>query len=107
MEAERQPLAVVLLHQIERLPDAGQHAEAEHVDLENAERVEIVLVPFDEGAVGHGAVADRHHLVEPAARDDEAADVLGEMPREAVDLAGERGDLAHARGCPHRARCGR
>ena len=71
---------------IERLADAGQHAEAEHVDLENAERVEIVLVPFDEGAVVHGAIADRHHLVEPAARDDEAADVLREMAREADDL---------------------
>ena len=84
-------------HQIERLADARQHAEAEHVDLENAERVEIVLVPFDEGAVRHRAIADRHHLVEPAARDDEAADMLRQVAREAVDLGGQRRDLAHAR----------
>ena len=39
---------------------------AEHVDLENPQRVEIVLVPFDEGALVHRRVADRHDLVEPA-----------------------------------------
>ena len=84
------------LHQIQRLAQAGQHAEAEHVDLQNVERVEIVLVPFDEGALRHGAVADRHHLVEPAARDDEAADVLRQMAREAGDRARKRADLLDA-----------
>ena len=44
-------------------------------------------------------VADRHHLVEPAAGDDEAADVLREMAREADDLARQRRDLLDARGC--------
>ena len=93
---EGQLFAVALLHQIERLAQASQHAEAEHVDLQNAQRVEIVLVPFDEGALRHGAVADRHHLVEPAARDDEAADVLRQMAREAGDLARQRRDLLDA-----------
>ena len=87
---------IMPLDQIQRLTQATQHAEPEHVDLQDAERVEIVLVPFDKGAVGHGAVADRHHLIEPAARDDEAADMLRQMPREAVDLLRERRDLAHA-----------
>ena len=84
------------LHQIERLAQATQHAEAEHVDLQNAERVEVVLVPFDEGALRHGAVADRHYLIEPAAGDDETADVLREMAREAGDRARERRDLLDA-----------
>jgi hypothetical protein len=48
--------------QVEAFADAGQHAERQHVDLQDAERVDIVLVPFDEGAVGHRAVADRHGL---------------------------------------------
>src|SRR5262245_2922438 len=43
------------------------------------------------------AIADRYHLVEPAAGDDEAADVLGEMTREGLDLAGERAHFPHAR----------
>jgi hypothetical protein len=37
---------------------------------------------------------DRHHLVEPRAGDDEAADVLGEMAGKADDLAGEFQNLA-------------
>ncbi len=46
----------------EGLADAGEHAEPEHIHLEEAERVEIVLVPFDDGAVLHGGVADGNHL---------------------------------------------
>src|SRR5262249_61532075 len=88
---------IVLLGELECLAQAREHAEPEHIDLDDAERVEIVLVPFDEGAVIHYAIADRHHLVEPAAGDDEAADMLGEMAREGLDLDGERAHFLHAR----------
>ena len=87
----------MLLDELEGLAEAGEHAEPEHVDLEDAERVEIVLVPFDEGAVLHRAIHDRHHLVEPAAGHDEAADMLGEMARKGLDLHGERAHFPHAR----------
>ena len=87
----------MLFHQRERLAQAGEHAEAKHVDLEDAERVEIVLVPLDEGTLLHGGVGDRHLLVEPAAGDDEAADVLGEMARKRVDLVDQAEHAAHAR----------
>ena len=87
---------VMLLHQSERLAQAGQHAEPEHVDFQNAQRVEIVLVPLDISAVVHRCIADRHHFVESAACDDKPADMLGEMTREAVDLGRQRRDLAHA-----------
>ena len=96
MVARRAPFAVMLIHQIERLAQARQHAEAEHVDFQNAQRVEIILVPLDEGAVIHRRIADRHHFVEPAAGDDKAADMLGKMARKAIDLLRERKDLAHA-----------
>jgi hypothetical protein len=85
-----------LRHQIERLPDARQHPQSEHVDFQNAERVEIVLIPFDESALRHRAIADRHHLVEPAAGDDETADMLRQMTREADDFARQRRDLPDA-----------
>ena len=39
---------------------------AEHIDLQQAERVEIVLVPFDDGAVVHGGVADGHDFRQAA-----------------------------------------
>ena len=84
---ERQALAVMPVEKVEALRQRGQHAERQHVDLEEAERVEIVLVPFDGGAVLHRRVHDRRDLVEPVAGDDEAAAVLGEMARKAGQLA--------------------
>ena len=55
-------------HELEGAADAGQHAERQNVDFQNAERIEIVLVPFDGGAVLHRRVGDRNDLVEPVAR---------------------------------------
>ena len=74
------------LDQREGSADAGQHAERQDVDLENAERVEIVLVPFDDGAVRHRRVFDRHQFGQRPAGDDEAADVLRQVPRKADQL---------------------
>src|ERR1700719_1609473 len=77
------------LDQIEGLAHAGQHAEREDVDLENMQRVEVVLVPCDDGAVPHRRVLDRHQLGQRAAGDHKAADMLREMPRKADQLRGE------------------
>ncbi len=89
--------AVVPLEQVEPLLQAGQHAERQDVDLEDPERVEVVLVPFDRGAVRHGRVGDRHDLVEPRPGDDEAARMLRQVAREAREFIGEaqhRGEAA-------------
>ena len=77
-------------HQVEAAPDRRQHAEREAVDLEQAQRVEVVLVPLDDGALGHRRVLDRHHPLEQVARDDEAADVLRQVARKAHQLVGQR-----------------
>src|SRR5262249_46259841 len=77
-------LAIVLIHKIKRLAQARQHAEAEHVDFQNAKCIEIILVPFDEGAFIHRRIADRHDFVEPAAGNDKATDMLGKMAWEAI-----------------------
>ncbi len=87
----------MFLGELECFAQAGEHSETEHIDLENSERVEIILVPLDEGAVLHRSIADRHNLVEPAARDDEAADVLREMARKGLNLIDECAHLLHAR----------
>ncbi len=91
---EVQVAAVMAADQLEPLAQAGEHAERQHVDLEDPQRVEVVLVPFDDGAVLHRRVLDRHQLVEPAAGDDEAADMLREVPREADQLPRQRQRLA-------------
>ena len=65
---ERDLLAVMLFQKREGLTDAGEHAEAQHIDLEQPQRVEIVLVPLDDGAVFHGRVADGNELRQRPAR---------------------------------------
>ena len=77
------------LDQLKGLADAGQHAERQDVDLQDAERVEIVLVPFDDGAVLHRRILDRHQFGQRPAGDHETADMLREVARKADQLAGE------------------
>src|SRR4029078_5985517 len=67
----------------------------EDIDFQNAQRVEIVLVPFDEGAVIHRRIADRHDFVEPAARNHKAAYILRRVARKAADFLRECKNLAH------------
>ena len=78
--------AVMGIDQVEGLFHTGEHAERQHIHLQDAELVDIVLVPFDEAAVGHGAVADGHGLGELVLGQDEAAHMLAEMPRHADHL---------------------
>ena len=54
----------------------GEHSQAEAVDFQDSEGVDVVLVPFDEGAPGHRTVLERNHLAEGASCDHEATDVL-------------------------------
>ena len=68
------------------LADAGEHAERQHIDFQKPERIEIVLVPFDHGAVFHGGVTDRDDFRQRPARQHEAADMLREVAREADQL---------------------
>ena len=85
------------LQEIEAAPQAGQHAERQHIDLEQAERFQIVLVPFDDGALLHRRILDRHDLVEPRAGDDEAADMLREVARKIDQLLRQLHHLFQAR----------
>ncbi|GJD81874.1 hypothetical protein NBEOAGPD_5130 [Methylobacterium gregans] len=82
-------LSVILLQEGEAAPQAAQHPECQHVHLHQADHVDVVLVPLDEGAPRHRAVADRHGLVEALARQHEAADMLREVARETDERGGE------------------
>ena len=81
--------AIVQLDQLEAAADGGQHAQRQHIDLHELQLVDVVLVPFDEGAVLHGRVADRHGLDQRPLGQDEAADVLGQVAREVDQLGGQ------------------
>ena len=57
-----QVTSVMCAQQIEAFADAGEHAQCQHIDLEDAQRINVILVPFDEAAIGHRAVADGDRL---------------------------------------------
>ena len=86
----REAQAAVRVQQVEGAVQAGQHAERQAIDLQQAQGVEVVLVPLDHGAVGHRGVLDRHQLVQRVLGDDEAADVLRQVAREIQQLARQR-----------------
>ncbi len=81
--------ALVARDQVEAFADAGQHAQRQHVDLHHVQRIDVVLVPFDEGAVVHCGIADRHELVEPVLGQHIAADMLRQMARKFDQFGGE------------------
>jgi hypothetical protein len=67
----------------QRAADGAEHAQRQQVDLQQAQRVEVVLVPLDDAAAFHRGVFHRHQPRELVARDDEAARVLRQVAREA------------------------
>ena len=74
--------------QVEAALHAGQHAERQAIDLHELQRVDVVLVPFDDLAVLHRRRLDRHQFVEPVAGQHEAAGMLREMARRARSARG-------------------
>ena len=76
--------------QIESLLHSRQHAQREHIYFEQAERLQIGLVPLDHLALGHRRVLDRHQVADPVLRDHEPTDVLRQMSREIQQLLHQR-----------------
>jgi hypothetical protein len=79
----------------EAAPDRRQHAERQHIHLEQAEVVQIILVPLDDRALRHGRILDRHQHGQRLARDHEAADMLGQMARQTDQLPGQCNEPPH------------
>ena len=75
-----------LLDQVETLADGREHSQRQAIDLEDAQVVQVVLVPFDDGAAGHRGVFDRHDFAQRLLRQHHPADVLREMSRKAEHL---------------------
>ena len=74
---DAQPLAAAqLVDQVEAAAQGAEHAQGEDVDLEQADRVEIVLVPLDHRAFGHAGIPTGTRVSNGCSGDDEAAGVL-------------------------------
>ena len=84
---QRQARATLLCDQIKAFADAGQHPQRQNIHLQEAQRINIVLVPFNHRAPFHRGVFNRAHLIQPPLGDDKAADMLRQMARKADDFA--------------------
>ncbi len=67
--------------------------ERQAVDLENAKRIEIVLVPFDDRATGHGGIFDRDHFAQRPSCEHHPAHMLRQVPRKAENLIDQPHEL--------------
>ncbi len=94
----RQPemLPAMLCQQVEGAAHAAQHAEPQHVDLHEPQRVDVVLVPLDHLPVGHGGRLHRHQPVERLAAQHEAARMLAQVARKRHQLARQQQGQAQA-----------
>ena len=85
----------MLAEQCKAATDGRQHAECQHVHFQNAELVQVILVPLDDRAVGHRGVLDGHQPAQRLFSNHETTDVLGKVPGEADDLTRQRQQPVH------------
>ncbi|VVN28337.1 hypothetical protein PS624_04701 [Pseudomonas fluorescens] len=75
--------------QVEATTNRAEHAEGEDIHLEQAHRIEVVLVPLDDRALGHRGVLHRHQRVQRLLGNHETTGVLRQMSGEADQLSGQ------------------
>ena len=54
--------------QVKGLANTAQHPERQNINFQQPQRVKIILVPFDDGALLHGGIANWHNFSQSAAR---------------------------------------
>ena len=86
MHGER--LALLRADQLQRAAQAGQHAEPKNVYLHEPKRVNIVFIPLNDCAVGHGRVFDGHLSVKPPLRNHKSTRMLRQVTRKTDQLIG-------------------
>ena len=62
--------------------DGREHAQGQDIHLHETDGVEVVLIPLNDAALGHGGILDGHQAGQGAPGDDETAHVLGQVPGE-------------------------
>ena len=81
--------AVVAAHEVERVVDRGQHAEAQQVELHQAGRRAVVLVPLEHRAVLHAGPLGGAHLDDRSVADDHPARVDAEVAGQVEEAVGQ------------------
>src|SRR3546814_7603158 len=83
--------------EIKTLADTCQTAGREHIDLHEPQSINIVLVPFNEGAVLHRCIVNGYGLVQPILGQHKPAYMLRQMARELEKLADKPMEPDHLR----------
>ena len=81
-------------HVADRPVEDGERGQAEEVELHQADRLDVVLVELRDDGVGVGLHVQRAEVGELARRDQHAARVHADVARQALELLGEREQLA-------------
>ncbi|KAG0736929.1 hypothetical protein G6F24_018151 [Rhizopus arrhizus] len=79
----------MLLQHRQAFADGGEHAQCQAVDLHQAGGIQVIVVPLDDGAVGHRCVLDRYQGRQGMLGNHEAARVLRQVARK-VDQLGSQ-----------------
>ena len=84
-------------HQVQCLANGGQHAQGQHVYLQQTHGIQIVFVPFDDRAVFHRCRFYRHHARQRPTGQHKAPGVLRQMAWKAHELRREQQPLLHSK----------
>ncbi len=79
----------MIFDQLEAVVQRRQHAQAEQVELDQADGRAVVLVPLQDGAVRHPAPLDRADLDDRPVADHHAAGVDAQVPGRVLQLGAE------------------
>src|SRR5690606_16936827 len=82
-------LLTVATNQVEAATQRAEHAQGEDIYLEQAHQIQIVLVPLDHGAIGHGGIFHRHQGIQRVLGNHETTGMLRQVPRKTEQLAGQ------------------
>ena len=72
--------------QIQAAAQRAEHAQGQHIDLEQAHGVQVVLVPLDDRSVLHARGLHGHQARELALREHKAAHMLAQVARKAFEV---------------------
>jgi hypothetical protein len=78
-----------VLDQLHRLVHRGEHPEAQQVELDEPQRLDVALVELDDDAAGHRRPFERGDVDERRGGDEHPAAVDAEVARETVDPGAE------------------
>ncbi len=68
------------LEKIKGPMNSAQHAQRKTIHLKQPDSVDVVLIPLDYRAIGHGGVFNRHEITKRLLRDHKASRMLRKMP---------------------------